>query len=85
MLWPPPGRMDRAASASPTAQPTKPRNSNLMRPTQSTRKMATTMPMTNNTAVPNNAPTDWNAKALNTSRPRTDAGVLSEMTMCAVG
>ena len=36
-------------------------------------------------AVPKNAPTAWNAKALSTSRPRIEVAMLSEITMCAVG
>ena len=36
-------------------------------------------------AVPNKAPTAWNANALNTRRPRQLLGMLSEITRCAVG
>jgi hypothetical protein len=45
--------------------------------------LAYRMPKPN--AVPKNAPTAWNAKALSTSRPRIEVAMLSEITMCAVG
>src|SRR5882757_6074995 len=47
----PSGRMDAPARTRPTAQPMKPQICNLIRPTLSTRKMATMTPKTNSTSI----------------------------------
>jgi hypothetical protein len=41
--------------------------------------------ITNPMPVPTKAPTAWKANAVSTNRPRALVGILSEITMCAVG